>query len=253
MVWGRNPINNGALLLLLIPIRFLQPKPLTKYIMMKKMLFFLLVVTTLYAPASAQTAPPFWEDIVAFKKADAATPPPAASILFVGSSSFTRWTEVQKAFPGYPIINRGFGGSTLVDVIRYVYDVILPYRPKQVVIYCGENDLAASDTVSAAEVVNRFKTLYGMIRQNLPNTTIDFVSIKASPSRPYIATRLVAVNKAIKDFLKKEKKAAFIDVNTSMLDAAGKPRKELFVEDDLHLNAQGYAIWQRIIQPYLLK
>ena len=220
---------------------------------MKKMLFFLLVITTLYAPAGAQTAPPYWEDIVAFKKADAATPPPAAPILFVGSSSFTRWTDVQKAFPGYTIINRGFGGSTLVDVIRYAYDVILPYKPRQVVIYCGENDLAASDTVSAMEVVNRFKTLYAIIRQNLPNTTIDFVSIKASPSRPYIAARLVEVNKAIKDFLKKEKKAAFIDVNTAMLDAAGKPRKELFVEDDLHLNAQGYAIWQRIIQPYLLK
>jgi lysophospholipase L1-like esterase len=221
--------------------------------MMKKILFFLLVVTTLYTPASAQTAPPFWEDIVAFKKADAATPPPAASILFVGSSSFTRWTDVQKAFPGYTIVNRGFGGSTLVDVIRYAYDVILPYKPKQVVIYCGENDLAASDTVSAAEVVARFKTLYAIIRQNLPNTTINFVSIKASPSRPQIATRLAEVNKTLKAFLKKEKKAGFIDVNTPMLDAQGRMREDLYVEDRLHMNAQGYTIWQRIIQPYLLK
>jgi lysophospholipase L1-like esterase len=220
---------------------------------MKKLLFLLLVVTSLYTPVGAQPAPPFWDDIVAFKKADATQPPPAAPILFVGSSSFTRWTDVQKAFPGYPILNQGFGGSTLVDVIRYSYDIILPYRPKQVVIYCGENDLAASDTVSAAEVMNRFKTLYAIIRQNLPNATIDFVSIKASPSRPQIATRLAEVNKTLKDFLKKEKKAGFIDVNTAMLDAAGRMREDLYVEDRLHLKPEGYAIWQRIIQPYLLK
>lgn len=220
---------------------------------MKKILFLALLLVSLVSAPYAQTAPPFWSDIVAFKKQDAKTPPPAAPILFVGSSSFTRWTGVQEAFPGYTIVNRGFGGSSLPDVIRYFYDVILPYKPKQVVIYCGENDLAASESVTAAEVVTRFKTLYGMIRQNLPGATINFVSIKASPSRPQITGRLEEANRAIRKFLKKEKRAAFIDVNSAMLDASGRMRGELFVEDNLHLNVEGYAIWQRVIQPYLLK
>ena len=220
---------------------------------MKKILILALLLVSLLGTTYAQTAPPFWNDIVAFKKADATKPPPAAPILFVGSSSFTRWTGVQEAFPGYTIVNRGFGGSSLPHLVSYFYDIILPYKSKQVVIYCGENDLAAGESVTAEEVVTRFKTLYGMIRQNLPHTTIHYVSIKASPSRPQIASRLVEANSAIRKFLKKEKRAGFIDVNTAMLDAAGKPRPELFVEDRLHLNAEGYAIWQRIIQPYLLK
>jgi lysophospholipase L1-like esterase len=92
-----------------------------------------------------------------------------------------------------------------------------------------------------------------MIRQNLPGTEVAFVSIKASPSRPQIATRLAEVNRQLKKFLKKEKRADFIDVNTPMLDAEGKMREDLYVSDRLHLKPEGYAIWQRVIQPYLLK
>src|ERR1700750_1682811 len=89
--------------------------------------------------------PPFWNDIQAFKKKDSAQMPPPNQILFVGSSSFTKWTDVQSYFPSYPIINRGFGGSSLPDVIRYENDVIFKYSPKQIVMYCGENDIAGSD------------------------------------------------------------------------------------------------------------
>ena len=220
---------------------------------MKKILLSLLLAMAVHSMLIAQTAPPFWSDIVAFKKMDAVQPPPAHPILFVGSSSFTKWTDVNAYFPGYPIINRGFGGSTLVDVIRYAYDVILPYKPKQVVIYCGENDLAAADSVSADEVVTRFKTLYGIIRQNLPGTVIDFVSMKASPSREKIFPQLREANARVKAFLLKEKNAGFIDIYPAMLDARGKPREELFVSDRLHMKPEGYAIWKKIILPYLLK
>ncbi|MBL7727787.1 MAG: hypothetical protein JNM68_08880, partial [Dinghuibacter sp.] len=88
-------------------------------------------------------AQPYIADIRAFKKQDSLTPPPANAILFVGSSSFTNWTNVHEYFPGKTIINRGFGGSSLTDLIRYAGDVIVPYNPKQIVIYCGENDFAA--------------------------------------------------------------------------------------------------------------
>src|SRR5690349_14110968 len=105
----------------------------------------LLVLVFVFAGAFAQQQkPPFWEDIQAFKKQDSTHFPGTGKILFVGSSSFTFWKDVQDYFPGHPIINRGFGGSSIPDVIRYRQDVIFKYKPKQVVIYCGENDFAAS-------------------------------------------------------------------------------------------------------------
>ncbi len=201
----------------------------------------------------AQSEPPFWQDIVAFKKKDAAQTAPSNAILFVGSSSFTMWKNVGDQFPGYTIINRGFGGSTLTDVIKYTYDIILPYQPKQVVIYCGENDLASADSVSADEAVNRFKTLFGMIRTNLPKANICFISIKPSPSRAVIQSKVKEANKMIKSYIGKQKNAAFIDIYDAMLDPKGQMRPEFFVSDQLHMKAEGYAIWQKAILPYLIK
>ena len=127
--------------------------------------------------------PPFWEDIQEFKKQDLASMPPPNSILFIGSSSFTLWSDVQQYFPDYSIINRGFGSSTLADQIRYVNDIVFPYKPKQIVVYCGENDIAFSDTVDAQIVTDRFKTWFGLVREKLPGIPIVYISMKPSPSR----------------------------------------------------------------------
>ena len=159
---------------------------------------------------------PFWKEIQAFKKQDSISPPPKNAILFVGSSSFTFWKDVSSYFPGYVVINRGFGGSTLLDVIRYA-DGIYSYKPKQIVIYCGENDLASSDTVSPAMVLSRFKTLYSMIRTNLGKVHVAYVSIKPSPSRYRLLPKMKETNALIKDFLSKEKNTAFINVFDKML------------------------------------
>lgn len=220
---------------------------------MKKLFLFTVFFILLVLAADAQRVPPFWNDILAFKKQDSAQQPPANAIVLVGSSSFTRWKDVSAYFPGNTIINRGFGGSVLTDVIRYTYDIILPYRPKQVLVYCGENDLASSDTITAEEVAQRFKTLFGMIRQNLPNTVIGFVSIKPSPSRASIQGKVKEANKLIKAFLKKQKRAQFIDIYDAMLDRSGNMREELYVEDRLHMKPEGYKIWQKVMAPYLLK
>ena len=221
--------------------------------MIKKTFLFLLFFAS-GVIALAQTAcPPFWSDIQHFKKEDSLHAPPSNAILFVGSSSFTMWKDVQDYFPGYPIINRGFGGSQLTDLIRYVNDEILPYRPKQVVIYCGENDLAADSSIKAEEVFLRFKTLFGMIRQNMPDASIHFISLKPSPSRQHLLVEFQKANAQIRTFLKKQKKAGFIDVYTAMMANDGSPRKDLFVEDNLHMNAEGYRIWQKLVLPYLLK
>jgi lysophospholipase L1-like esterase len=216
-------------------------------------ILFLLFQVISFKLIAQQENPPFWDEIQAFKKEDSIHPPPKNAILFVGSSSFNFWKSVQKDFPGYRIINRGFGGSSLPDVIRYQDDIIYPYQPKQIVIYCGENDLAMSDTVNAEIVTARFMQLFNSIRQKLPKVPILFVSIKPSPSRQHLMARMVEANNKIKSFLQKQRNTSFIDVYHKMLNPDGTPKKEIFIEDNLHMNAKGYSIWQKSIKPYLLK
>jgi len=218
-----------------------------------KKIFLALCVLICSSLFAQNTKPAFWNDIQQFRKQDSVQPPPSNAILFVGSSSFTRWTDVQNYFPGYTIINRGFGGSTLVDVLRYEEDVIFKYNPKQVLIYCGENDFASSDTITPTTVFNRFKTLFSEIRTVYPKVPIAYISMKPSPSRWNLRDKFMTGNHLIEDYLKKQKNAQFISVWKPMLGSDGKPKKELFVEDNLHMNAQGYAIWQKIIQPTLVK
>jgi len=222
---------------------------------------FLLACNTNSEPDTKTAAtPPFWNDIQNFKKQDSIHFPPKNAILLIGSSSFTKWTDVQEYFPGYTIINRGFGGSTLLDQIRYANDIIFPYQPKQIVIYCGENDLASSDTVTAQMVFDRFKELYQMIREKT-NVPVAFVSLKPSPSRRHLFPKMHEANQLIREFIDLQKSALdsqpvnieFIDVNQKMLNESGQPMPEIFLNDSLHMNAKGYAIWQKEIQPYLIK
>ena len=219
---------------------------------MRFILFSVLVIFSV-GVAAQKEMPPFWEDIQVFKKQDSISFPGTGKILFVGSSSFTNWKDVQNYFPGYPVINRGFGGSSLPDVIRYREDVIFKYKPKQIIIYCGENDLAASDTVSAETVIARFKELFHLIRGRFKKIPVVFISLKPSPSRQHLMPKMLIANLAIKNYLKKKKKTVFIDVYQNMLNPDGSPLKDIFIEDSLHMNAEGYAIWQKLIGPHLLK
>ena len=200
----------------------------------------------------AQQAP-FYSEIQQFKKEDSAHFPPKHAILFLGSSSFRKWSDVQKYFPDYTIINRGFGGSTFPDAIRYADEIVFPYHPKQILIYEGDNDVASSDKITADSVLNRFKTLFYLIREKLPNANISFVSIKPSLARENLMPEMAKANSLIQHFLKDKKKVAFIDVYHAMLNEDGIPNKSIFSGDGLHMNAKGYAIWQKIIQPYLIK
>ena len=222
--------------------------------------YFLVACGTNSKPdTKTATTPPFWNDIQNFKSQDSISFPPKHAILFIGSSSFTKWADVQNYFPGYTIINRGFGGSTLLDQIRYADDIITPYEPKQIVIYCGENDLASSDTVTATTVVDRFRQLYQIIRERT-KAPILYISMKPSPSRRHLFQKMREANQAIALFLGESdvrgsltNKNVFIDIHQKMLNEAGQPIPEIFLEDSLHMNAKGYAIWQKEIQPFLLK
>lgn len=211
-------------------------------------LFFLVAVF----PIAAQVAEdlPFAWEINEFKKQDNIKFPKPNSIVFVGSSSFNFWKSMQQDFPEYPVVNRGFGGSELVHAIMYANHIILPYKPKQVVIYSGENDLAVGNA-NADSVKVRFEKLFNIIRAKYPKVSILYVSIKPSPSRAHLMPEMMKANGMIRDFLKKKKDTKFIDVYPLMLDAQGNPRKELFVEDMLHMNSTGYAIWIKEIKPHL--
>lgn len=209
--------------------------------------FLLSAGTHLFAQA------PFADEIAAFKKQDSIQPPPRGAILFVGSSSFRKWTNVQECFPEYPIINRGFGGSTFPDLMRYTGDIIFPYQPRQIVIYCGDNDLASSDAVTPLVVYNRFLQLYQAIRSRMMKVDILYVSIKPSPSREKLMPLMEQANQLIGNFLHMQSHAAFADVYHPMLNAEGRPMDDLFLDDKLHMNPKGYAIWQKVIQPYLTR
>jgi lysophospholipase L1-like esterase len=219
---------------------------------MKKLLLIGLVLSNVFCNEHHKQQLPFWEDIQAFKKQDSSHFPPKNAIVFIGSSSFTRWTDVQDYFPGFTIINRGFGSSTLADQINYVDDIVVPYQPKQIVIYCGENDLAFADTVTAQTVFNRFKTLFSNIRSKLPNVPLIYISMKPSPSRWHLRDKMIEANASIKTFLADKDKAVFINIWEKMLNAEGRPNTELFVADSLHVNAKGYRLWTQELTPHLL-
>jgi lysophospholipase L1-like esterase len=221
---------------------------------MKKISVLIFLVLSVSLTAWAQSAqPPFYNEIQSFKKEDSLKPPPANAILFVGSSSFRMWQNVQQAFPEHTIINRGFGGSSLPHVIRYADDIIFPYHAKQIVIYAGENDLTESDTISAQTVYGRFQHLFHLIREKQPNTPIVFVSIKPSPSRAHLMPKMVEANRLIQAFIKDQKKASFVNVYPRMLNGDGKPKPEIFLADSLHMNENGYAIWKKALKPHLKK
>ena len=220
---------------------------------LRKYLLILLLISASTGKSFAQAGhPPFWEDVQAFKKQDSLQPPANGQILFIGSSSFTKWTDAQQDFPAHRILNRAFGGSSLPDLIRFAGDIIYLYRPKQIVIYCGDNDLAASDTVTASLVAQRFRTLFHMIRKKLPGVSIAFVSIKPSPSRSHLMPKMQSANDMIRAFLQTQRRTAYIDVYNKMLQD-GQPMKDIFLEDNLHMNRKGYLIWQKAIEPHLLK
>ncbi|HCQ13035.1 GDSL-type esterase/lipase family protein [Flavobacterium sp.] len=207
---------------------------------MKKLLFYLSVL--LFSLILNAQENPFKNEIIAFLKQDSIQKPEDGMVLFIGSSSFRLWKDVKEDFKNPNILNRAFGGATLLDVIQYQEAVALQYKPKKIFIYCGENDVASSDKVTPKMVLKRFKTLYKSLRNHFPETPIVFVSLKPAISRWAMKDRMIATNKLIHGFMKNKKNAVFVDIWDAMLEN-GEPKKDIFKEDNLHMNSQGYAIW----------
>lgn len=220
-----------------------------------------LVVIGFLAPTHAQDARPpelataavdarWHASLEAFAAADLRQPPLSGGVLFVGSSSIRLWNDLETSFADQPVvIKRGFGGSQLLDCVKLVNRLVLPYKPRMVVVYAGENDIA--EGASPQEVLERFTAFVQTVKADLPNSRIAFVSIKPSPSRAGLLPLVREANELIRAYSQTEPQLEFIDVYSLMLDANGQPRGELFSSDRLHLNAEGYALWQRVIAAHL--
>lgn len=191
---------------------------------------------------------PWAEAIAAFASVDKAGIE-SGGVVFVGSSSIRLWTDLEKRYRAYTAVNRGFGGSTLADCLRHLDRLVLPHRPRLVVIYAGDNDLA--DGRTPQQVLDDFIALAARVHERLPKTEIAFVSIKPSPARVHLLDRVREANTRIRDYVKSRRYLTYVDVFTPMLDERGLPRGELFGGDELHLNAQGYALWHALIAPVL--
>lgn len=200
----------------------------------------------------AQAQPRFAEDIKTIRNYDKIYAAPENPILFIGSSSIRKWDDLERNFAKYVVLNRGFGGAVTNDVINYANEIIFPYHPREIVIYVGENDLV--DQASTADsIFNRFKVLLDIIREKLPEIPVVYISMKPSPSRTATFPKAIAANDLIRQYISTQEHITFVDIYSKMLDKDGNPRKELFLGDMLHMNKDGYAIWEEAVEPYLLK
>ena len=202
------------------------------------------------APATSQDAAPrFEKEVLTYEAADLKSPPPKGQIVFAGSSTIVDW-DAGKYFPDLKIINRGLWGSALADAARLVDRLIVPHAPHTVVLYAGDNDIDAGMTTENVAV--QFERFVRAIHAKLPQTRIVFIGIKPSPQRWITIDRMRAANAMIRQFCSRDDRLAFLDVDGVMPGWDEKPRAELYMQDGLHLSAQGYQLWTTLLRPFLV-
>ncbi|MGI6083395.1 MAG: SGNH/GDSL hydrolase family protein [Limnochordia bacterium] len=197
----------------------------------------------------AGTQTPFLDTIIAYEEQDRQQPPPAGAVLFVGSSTIRLWDTLAQDFAPIPVINRGFGGSTVAQATGYAHRIVWPYKPRLIVLYSGDNDLARGK--SPESVFADYEEFVTLTHQHLPKTDIALVSTKPSPARIHLLEAMRTLNGLVYEFTLGDSRLTYIDLFSAMLGADGKPREELFGPDGLHLNRTGYQLWTKVIRPYL--
>lgn len=190
-------------------------------------------------------------DIERFAAMDAKNMPAPGGIVLAGSSSFRLWKTATEDLAPLPIVNRGFGGSTIPEVIHYIDETVLRYKPSMVVTYC-ENDMFDDKTKTPEQTRDSYVKFTQLVRERMPDVPMYFVSIKPSPSRWARRAEVIKANKLIEDFTKKDPHHGYIDVWPVMLKN-GRPDGSIFVGDSLHMNAEGYRRWTEVIKPVLSK
>jgi len=198
--------------------------------------------------------PQDWESSIRkFEEGDKVNPPKPGGIVITGASSIRRWDTLVAEMKPLDVMNRGFGGSQYSDLNQYAKRIVIAYRPRAVVVYEGDNDLAAGSPKTPEIVANDARQFVKIVHSDLPETWIYVMSIKPSYLRWNEWPKMKAANKLIQDYVKTQERVQYIDVATPMFDAQDKPPRDLFVEDGLHPTAKCYALWTSIIKPVLLQ
>ncbi|MGB0580425.1 MAG: SGNH/GDSL hydrolase family protein [Limisphaerales bacterium] len=217
---------------------------------------FLIPLLVAFSSVAAELPPPSagnaekWEKSIAkFEKSDHEKAPAKDGILFIGSSSIRGWKTLAKDFPELPVYNRGFGGSQIADSILFADRIVIPYRPRQVVMFAGSNDINAGK--SPEQVLADFIEFDRIVRAKLPNTRISWIAITPCFKRWSQIDRVNKANRLVREFCERQTHLNYINTADHMLAADGMPRPDIFVADGLHLNAKGYALWTRIVRPFL--
>ena len=207
----------------------------------------LIMSALMWVPELSAQIGTFEPEIRAFEVVDSAHRPADSSVVFVGSSSIKNWTNLAADFPGVPVLNRGFGGSTLADVVQYMDRIVLRYRPRLVVLYAGDNDLAMGR--SPDRLVADYRSFVARLRASQPGTRLAFISIKPSPSRRALMSAARETNRRIRAEAARDSLQTFVDVFEPMMGPGGQPRPELYVADSLHMTRAGYLLWRRLLAP----
>ena len=204
------------------------------------------------APSEAPSPckPEVWQGAMAeFEKQDAQKPAPQDIVVFVGSSSIRMW-DLAKWFPDMPTLNRGFGGSQICDAAHFADVLVIKHKPRAVVFYSGDNDVAAGKT--AEQVHADFCEFMKKLRADLPETPVVFISIKPSIARWKMRDTMREANRLIAGERRRDKHLEYVNVWPAMLGEDGQPRKDIFLEDGLHMNDAGYRLWVDLVSPLLL-
>jgi lysophospholipase L1-like esterase len=219
--------------------------------MKKLQLYFTALLFILPGLCIAQEKPDRFESTIReFEQQDKANGYKPEAVLFTGSSSIRMWKTLSDDMAPMPVLNRGFGGSTIPEVLYYANRIILPHKPRVIVFYCGENDLS-NDEAKTSLALKSFKKFHQYMKDNLPETQLYFIAIKPSISREKYWSKIQKANKKIEKFISKKKNYFFVDTAFKMLDENGKVLQDIFLEDNLHMNAKGYTIWTETIKPML--
>jgi lysophospholipase L1-like esterase len=214
--------------------------------------FFLVVYAGLLNAAEIAHDFDKWEkDIARFEQTDRTNPPPKRALLFIGSSTIGRWKSLAQDFPKQRVINRGFGGSEIVDSTHFADRIVFPCEPRMIFIRAGGNDIFAGK--SPEQVFADFKDFVAKIHSRLSQAEIVFISLSPSISRWSQAGKEKALNDMVEAYTHRAPRLKFIDTYNLPLGADGKPRAELFVADKLHFNEEGYKLLVERVRPFLPK
>ena len=213
---------------------------------------FALCVATLPLASQETRAPRFQSDINAFLKADSSSRPPAGEIELVGSSIFRLWKSVATDMAPMPVFNRAFGGSQTPDVLRYMDQIVIAYKPRIVVFYCGSNDVNAG--APASEIIARIEEFHHRLIAALPATKMIFVSVIHAPDKRNRWSAVDSVNLAMRLYSAESKQFEYVDVNPALEGPLGAPVSELYLPDSLHYRTDrdAYVRMTRVLKPVLL-